>query len=44
MDGANVEMAEEIGIENMFIFGLNSQEVASSSAMATILIILPFRS
>ncbi len=27
MDGANVEMAEEIGAENMFIFGLNAQEV-----------------
>ncbi|MFQ5560372.1 MAG: glycogen/starch/alpha-glucan family phosphorylase, partial [Nitrospinota bacterium] len=27
MDGANVEMSEEIGVENMFIFGLNSKEV-----------------
>ncbi len=27
MDGANVEMAEEIGKENMFIFGLLSDEV-----------------
>ncbi len=29
MDGANVEMAEEMGKENMFIFGLSSQEVIS---------------
>ncbi len=27
MDGANVEMAEEIGVENMFIFGMNATEV-----------------
>lgn len=26
MDGANVEMSEEIGVENMFIFGLRAEE------------------
>lgn len=29
MDGANIEMAEYIGKENMFIFGLQEEEIAS---------------
>ncbi len=27
-DGANIEMAEAMGVENMFVFGLNTDEVA----------------
>ncbi len=32
MDGANVEMVEEMGIENAFIFGLSSEEVMAYEA------------
>ena len=32
MDGANVEMADYIGEENMFIFGLNSDEVRETKS------------
>jgi glycogen phosphorylase len=32
MDGANVEMAEQIGAENMFIFGMSADEVTAARA------------
>ena len=32
MDGANVEMAEEVGKENMFIFGASADEIIGLSA------------
>jgi starch phosphorylase len=32
LDGANIEMIEEIGRENMFIFGLDADEISSMKA------------
>lgn len=32
MDGANVEMCEEVGSENMFIFGLRVNQVEDLKA------------
>jgi starch phosphorylase len=35
MDGANIEIVEEAGAENAFIFGLNSDEVADLASTYT---------
>ncbi len=32
LDGANIEMAEEVGPENMFLFGLNAQQARETAA------------
>ena len=34
MDGANVEMAEEVGKENMFIFGASADEIINLKTTA----------
>lgn len=35
LDGANIEIMEEVGAENIFIFGLQAQEIATLRAQGT---------
>jgi glucan phosphorylase len=35
LDGANVEMRDEVGDENFFLFGMTTPEVRNSDAQAT---------
>ena len=39
-DGATIEMAEEAGEENFFLFGLTAQEVANSESLVQPLLAL----
>ena len=32
VDGANIEICEEVGVENFFLFGLEAHEVAARRA------------
>ena len=43
LDGANVEMLEEMGPDNMFIFGMNVDEVEALKKKGFVFVALLFR-